>query len=97
MSHNKETNEQGEKQMCVIQYFDWQGTMEELEKFDKVVVKECDKFEGVKYKGRYGPHNKKFHWAYFFKIESYDEFNKVGADIPRDYNKMSHIVIDLFQ
>lgn len=83
--------------MWVIQYFDWQGTTEELEKLDKLVEKDCDKLEGVKYKGRYGPHNKKFHWAYFYKTESYDQFNKVGADIPRDYQKASHIVNEIFE
>jgi hypothetical protein len=83
--------------MWVIQYFDWQGTMEELEKFDKIIEKECEKIEGVKYKGRYGPHNKKYHWAYFYKIESYDKWMTMGSDIPRDYSKASHIVVDLFE
>lgn len=83
--------------MWVIQYFDWQGTMEELEEWDKLIEKECEKTEGVKFKGRYGPHNKKYHWAHFFKIDSYDKWMTLGQDMPRDYNKASHIVIDLFQ
>ena len=47
--------------MWIIQYFDWLGTLEELEKLDKMVEKHLEKKEGVKYKGRYGPHNQKFH------------------------------------
>ena len=93
----KGLKEQGERKMWVIQYFDWHGTMKELEELDKIVEKECEKAEGLKYKGRYGPHNRKYHWAYFYKAESYNHFNAMGQDIPRDYNKMSHILTEIFE
>ena len=83
--------------MWVIQYFDWQGTMEELEEWGKIVEKECEKGEGVKYKGRYGPHNRKYHWAYFFKVDGYNQWNSLGQDIPRNYNKMSHAATEIFE
>ena len=96
MSHRKETIGQGKKNVGYTVLY-WHGTMEELEKLDKEIKKACEETEGIEYEGRYGPHNKKYHWAHFFKIDSYDKWMAMGDTIPRDYNKMSHIVIDLFQ
>jgi hypothetical protein len=81
--------------MWIIQYFDWGGTIDELEKFDKMIEKASEKAEGVKYKGRFGPHNAKYHWVYLYKVESYNHF--MNTKWPeRDYNKMTHLVIEVF-
>lgn len=82
--------------MWVIQYMDWHGTMEELEELDKYIEKDCKKIEGVEFVGRYAPHNVKYHWAHFFKVKDYNQFQKIGNDWPRDYNKASHFVINVF-
>lgn len=96
MSQTRGTKRAGEGKMWIIQYIDWEGTMEELEKWDKEVEKACEKTEGVKYKGRWGPHNKKYHWAYFFKAESFNHWMEMGPKLPRDYSKVSHLVMDYF-
>lgn len=81
--------------MWIIQYFDWTGTIDELDKFDKLVEKASADNEGVTYKGRHGPHNRKYHWVYLFKVESYNHFMDVTWPT-RDYNKMTHIVLEVF-
>ena len=81
--------------MWIIQYFDWAGTMDELEKFDKEVEKSCGEAEGVTFKGRFGPHNAKYHWVYLYKVESYNHFMNQKWP-PRDYNKMTHLVLEVF-
>ena len=81
--------------MRMIAYVDWHGTMDELEKYDKAIEKACKEL-GIKFHGRQAPHNKKYHWAYFYEADSFDDWMKTAAKIPRDYTKVSHMVIDYF-
>ena len=81
--------------MRIIEYIDWEGTMDELKKWDKEVEKSC-KETRVKYMGRWGPHNKKYHWAYFFEAETFEKWMEMGRKLPRDYSKVSHLEMDYF-
>ena len=46
--------------------------------------------------GRMAPHNQKYHWAYFFEGDSFENWMKMAASVPRDYSKISHQVIEYF-
>ena len=81
--------------MKMISYIDWNGTMEELEKNDKAIEAAAKK-HGIKYMGRMAPHNQKYHWAYFFEGDSFENWMKMAASLPRDYSKVSHQVIEYF-
>lgn len=77
--------------MLVLLYFDWFGTVEELKKEEEKMIATCAKVDGVDYKGRYYPHNRKFHFAYLFEVESFKKLlDTVGAETPRDYKKLTH-------
>jgi len=78
--------------MLVLAYFDWYGTAEELKEQDKAIKDYASKHEGLEYMGRYGPHNKKYHWVRIFKT---DKYPLPQAPTPRDYKKMTHWVSEL--
>ena len=79
--------------MLQMYYFDWFGNQEELKEMDKYWKKACDKVEGITFKGRWVPHQPKWHYVYIFDTDDYMKFNeawlKSGA-APRDYSKFTH-------
>jgi len=80
--------------VIVLAYFDWFGTAEELKEFDEQVKAACAEIDGVEEKGRYGPHNRKYHWVRIFETEKYP----LGIDSkmpPRDYKKLTHWVTEI--
>ena len=79
--------------MIVLAYFDWFGPSEELKERDKQVKAACAETEGLEYKGRYGPHNSKYHWV---RIVETDKYPLPASPVPRDYNEMTHWVAELF-
>ena len=83
------------KKMLVLQYFDWQGTIDELDKMEKSMKKIIDEADGVTFKGRYSPHNVKYHFAFLFKCDSYNHLTATWPKMSRDYNKMSHAVMEI--
>ena len=77
--------------MLVLLYFDWFGTAEELKEGEEKMATACDEVDGVEYKGRYYPHNRKYHFVYLFEVESFQKLlETVGAEAPRDYKKLTH-------
>ena len=77
--------------MLVLLYFDWFGTAEELKEGEEKMAATCAKVDGVEYKGRYYPHNRKYHFVYLFEVESFQKLlETVGAKTPRDYKKLTH-------
>ena len=81
--------------MWIIQYFDWAGTADELEKQTEIVKKACDEVDFVTFKAHTVPYNSKWHFAWIFKATSFDKFAKMGAEMPRDYNKMTHAEVEI--
>jgi uncharacterized protein with von Willebrand factor type A (vWA) domain len=79
----------------VLQYFDYNGSMDDLEKRTKQVEKVANATEGVKFMGRYAPHNRKFHFVFVYEAESYNHMWNAWNKLERDYNVMSHVVIEL--
>jgi hypothetical protein len=83
--------------MIVLFYFDWFGSAEELREVDDNVKKACTETEGVEYRGRYTPNQKKFHWTYLIKAGSFAEWEKAWnklSEYPRDYMKLPHGTIE---
>jgi hypothetical protein len=62
-------------------HVDWFGTAEELKEIDETVKKVCAETDGVEYKGRYSPLERKFHWTYVYELEDedYGKMRKVAA------------------
>jgi len=59
-----------QESMIVLIYFDWFGTVEDLEGFEEATIvyaKEGD----VEFKVRYAPDNRKFHFVYVYDTDSY--------------------------
>jgi len=84
--------------MIVLLYFDWFGTAEELEELDERMKAACAEADGVDYKGRYAPDNRKFHFVSMFEVESYDKLFEAltGPEMPpRDYKKLTHGVFEI--
>jgi len=84
--------------MLGLSYFDWFGSPEELKKLDEIRKKACAETDGVEYKGRYDPRNRKFHWVYLFEAENLAKFEEAGAKMvfTRDYKKLTHGVSEFF-
>jgi len=77
--------------VLILLYFDWFGTAEELKEREEKMTVACAKVDGVEYKGRYYPHNRKYHFVYLFEAESFQKLlETVGAETPRDYKKLTH-------
>lgn len=86
--------------MIVLLYFDWFGTAEELKESEKKQIAAFAQADGVKYKGRYAPDNRKFHFVYMFEVESYEkllEFLMGPKMPPRDYKKLTHGVFEILR
>jgi hypothetical protein len=87
--------------MLMISYIDWFGTDEEFEKFKKVWEDACKEAKGVHSTKCYIPHTAKYHYAWFTKADSYAdmmEANNIAlSKLPRDRNKMTHSVVEVFQ
>jgi len=77
--------------MIVLQYFDWFGPPEELEELEEKVKAACAELDGVEYKGRYLPHNRKYHYVRIIKTDKYPP-GLAGKMPPRDRKKLTHIV-----
>jgi hypothetical protein len=75
----------------VLLYFDWFGAAEELKEGEEKLTAACAEVGGVEYKGRYYPHNRKYHFAYLFEVESFQKLlEEVGKGPLRDYKKLTH-------
>jgi hypothetical protein len=80
-------------------YFEWFGDLKELEMYDKKWGKLYDGSDGVAWLGRYAPHNKKYHWVYFFKAKDFNTWvNRKPVDFyKRDYNVIQHSEQEYFE
>ncbi len=86
--------------MIVLLYFDWFGTAEELKELETTMTAACAKAEGVEYRGRYAPDNRKFHFVYMYEVESYQKLLEVLMDPempPRDYKKLTHGTFEILR
>lgn len=86
--------------MIVLLYFDWFGTTEELEELEEKLITAFTQADGVEYRGRYAPDNRKFHFVYVFEVESYDRLMEVltGPEMPpRDYGKLTHGTFEILR
>ena len=84
--------------MIVLLYFDWFGTAEELEELDEKMKAACAEADGVDYRGRYAPDNRKFHFVSMFEVESYDKLFEAltGSEMPPRYHKkLTHGVFEI--
>ena len=59
--------------MIVLLYFDWFGAVEELKEMEGKMIGAFARTDGVEYKGRYAPDNRKFHFANMFETKSYEK------------------------
>jgi hypothetical protein len=84
--------------LLVLLHFDWFGPAEELCEFDELFKKSCAETEGVKYKGRYTPRQKRYHWTYLAEAENLAKWEEAEAKLesPRDYNKLPHGEFEFF-
>ena len=83
--------------MIVINYFDWFGTPEDLEKNKEAWIKACEETEGVKSTKLYTSHQARYHYAWITKTESYDKVLEAwGKMPPRDRNVLTHAVLEVF-
>jgi hypothetical protein len=86
--------------MLILLHIDWFGSAEELQESDNSLRKACDEIDGVKYKGRFTPNQKKYHWTYLFKAENLASWEKAWekmSESPRDYNKLTHGELEYYQ
>jgi len=56
--------------VIVLLYFDWFGALEELKEMEEKMIAAFAPADGVEYKGRYAPDNRKFHFVYVFETKS---------------------------
>jgi hypothetical protein len=91
----------GMSKMYILQHFDWFGDLEEVEKWDKINKRHYDGSEGVEFMGRFGPHNKKYHWTAIWKVK--DLVTWVNRTYPeemktwqRDYKTYSHVEYEYY-
>ena len=52
--------------MYVLAHFDWFGSVEELDNIALRLKEMFNGSKGVKFLGRFGPQNRKFHWTHFY-------------------------------
>ena len=82
--------------MIVTMHVDWFG--DGIKGYDDDWKKACDTTDGVKFMGRYVSHQAKYHYTYFFEVDSYDKLmeamGKLGT--ARDRNVMTHASLEIF-
>jgi len=85
--------------MYVLSHFDWYGSIEELTKLEEGMKKVCEGIDGIKFLGRFGPHNKKFHWTWFFKSKDMGTWEKLQwpEGYERDYKILTHQVNEYYE
>jgi len=86
--------------MIVLLYFDWFGSAEELNELEEKMNAAFAQADGVEYKGRYAPDNRKFHFVYVYEVERYEKLMEVLMDPempPRDYRKLTHGVFEVLR
>jgi len=86
--------------MLILLHIDWFGPAEELQESDESIKKACTETDGVKYKGRFTPNQKKYHWTYLFKAENLASWEKAWdkmSESPRDYKKMPYGELEYYQ
>ena len=78
--------------MMVLIHIDWGGTEAQLKELDEAYKKNAEKTEGVTYKGRLVPWNKKYHFTYVLKMDNISMLYAFGQnwDRTRDYSQMTH-------
>lgn len=79
--------------MLVLFHFDWFGLAEELKEVDETIKKACAETEGVEYKGRYTPNQRKYHWTYLIEAENFAKWEEAWIKMskyPRDYEKLPY-------
>jgi len=86
------------KNLLVLLHFDWFGPSEELKELDEIWKKACAETDGVEYKGRYTPRQKKYHWTYLAEAENLAKGEEAFAKMesPRDYKKLTHGEFEFF-
>jgi hypothetical protein len=83
--------------MIVINYFDWFGTPEELEKLNEAWKKICEEADEIKSTKLYTSHQARYHYAWIIKTDSYDAVLEANSKMPpRDRNKLTHAVLEVF-
>ena len=86
--------------MIVLLYFDWFGSAEELKELEEKLIAAFAQTDGVEYKGRYAPDNRKFHFVWVYEVVSYEKLLEVltGPEMPpRDYKKLTHGVFEVLR
>jgi hypothetical protein len=86
--------------VIVLLYFDWFGTVEELEEFEEEAAIVYAEEDGVEFKGRYAPDNRKFHFVYVYETDSYGRLLEVlmGPEMPpRDFKKLTHGTFEILR
>jgi hypothetical protein len=86
--------------VIVLLYFDWFGAMNELEEMEGKMTAAFARSDGVEYRGRYAPDNRKFHFVYVFETSSYEKLLDVlmGPKMPpRDYKKVTHGTFEILR
>jgi len=86
--------------VIVLLYFDWFGTAEELKESEEKLIAACAEVDGVEYKGRYAPDNRKFHFVWVYEVKSYEKLLEVltGPEMPpRDYKKLTHGTFEILR
>ena len=85
--------------MYILDFFDWFGSIEELEKLDKTVKKNLEG-SGVEYLGRFAPYNRNYHWTYFFKAKDLITWENarlhIDAGYKRDYKVHTHEIMEFY-
>ena len=68
--------------MMVITYFDWFGTPEALEKWNKAWEKACQETKGIKSTKLYTSHQARYHFAWITETDSYDAIMEANRKFP---------------
>ena len=64
--------------MMILIHIDWAGTEEQLKELDKGYKIAAEETEGIDFKGRLTPWNKKYHYTYVLKADDITKFHKFG-------------------
>ena len=90
----------GMTKMYILSHFDWFGPQEKLKEFDKKLKAFYDGKDGVEFLGRFGPHNQKFHYTFFYKAKDFNAWiNRKMPSPPiyeRKYDELTHNVMEYY-